>query len=41
MQFVLIACSSVGLPKYIKSKVLTTYFDFIKGFFEKQKEVWN
>ena len=41
-QFVYIVCPSGGLPKYSKTtKVLTTYFDLIKRFFEKEKEGRN
>ena len=29
IQFPFILCLSEGLPKYIKTKVLTTYFDHI------------
>ena len=31
----------VDVPKYIKTKAVITCFDFIKSFFQKQKEFWN
>ena len=41
VQFVFIACPSRGLPKYVKTKLLTTCF-YLKNFFKKkQKDVWN
>ena len=36
-----IACPSGHIPKYIKTKAVITCFDFIKSFFQKQKEFWN
>ena len=39
LQFSLTVCPTGGLPKYIKTKVLTTCFDFTQSFSKKQKEV--
>ena len=39
--FVLIVSPSGALQKYVKKKELSTCFEFIKSFFEKQKEIWN
>ena len=38
--FVLIVCPSGCVPKYTKTKAVITCFDFIKSFFQKQKEFW-
>ena len=40
VQFVFIVCPSGCVPEYTKTKAVITCFDFIKSFFQKQKEFW-
>ena len=41
-KFFFIVCPSFGLPKYIKTKMLTTCFGLIYSFFlKKQTDFWN
>ena len=38
MQLIFIVCLTGGLQKYVKNKMLTTYFDHVLKFFKKTKE---